>query len=234
MSGSDDEMVLYTAPTPNGWKVSIALEELALGYQVEQVRFEEEQQKTPGFLAMNPNGRIPVLRHAGRVLAESGAILWYLAERHGALLPSGEDRYEALQWLMFQMSGLGPMMGQAMYFLRIAQPQGYRDDFALRRYQDESIRLLGILDERLATRDYLCGEYSIVDIACFPYAAAWPWAGLDIERLGNLRRWIDGVAARPAVRRGLAVPVYRPEVFGLSPDMEEASAANAALYAPPG
>lgn len=204
------EITLYTAPTANGWKASIALEELGIDYDVEYLHFNKNEQKTPEFLKLNPNGRIPVIvdhDHDDFVLAESGAILLYLAERSGKLWPTEPRlRHQAMQWLMFQMSAVGPMLGQAMFFQRIAAPKGIVDEYAIERYVTESKRLLGVLNEALRDQEYLCGEYSMVDIATFP------WARVPVgqrrclgphppDRLARARRSPRGRTAR-AVRPG--------------------------------
>ena len=203
-------ITFYTAPTANGWKVSIALEELELDYKTEYLHFDKDEQKKPAFIALNPNGRIPVIvdhENDDYVLAESAAILLYFAERCGRLFPTEQEaRFEAMQWLMFQMSAVGPMMGQAMFFQRIVAPKGIVDEYAIERYVNESIRLLKVLDERLAERDYLCGEYSIVDIATFPWARAHRWANVDVSELSHLRAWLNRIESRDAVQRGLSVP----------------------------
>ena len=227
-------ITLYTAPTANGWKASIALEELELDYAVEYLRFENNDQKQPDFLKLNPNGRIPVIvdhENNDFVLAESGTILLYLAERTGKLFPTSmEKRYEAMQWLMFQMSALGPMMGQAMFFQRIAAPKGIVDEYAIERYVKESIRLLSILDQRLSDRDYVCNEYSMVDIAMFPWARAYRWANVDVSEFKNLQAWFDRIESRDAVQRGLAVPTGKPRVYYSEEDLAEATRRNAELY----
>lgn len=202
---------LYTAPTPNGWKASVALEELGLAYEVRPVNLGAHEQKEPWFLAINPNGRIPAIidRDEGDfAVFESGAILIYLAEKTGQLLPSDpKGRSRAIQWLMFQMGGVGPMMGQANVFLRYA-PE--KIEYAIQRYQRESRRLLEVLNGRLERHEYLAGDYSIADIANWCWAHTYEWSGVDIEGLDHLRRWIDAVAARPAVVRGKAVPGKMP------------------------
>lgn len=198
---------LYTAPTPNGQKISVALEELELPYAVHRIDLRAGEQKEPWFLAINPNGRIPAIvdRDAGDFpIFESGAILMWLADKAGRLLPTEPmARSEVVQWLFFQMAGVGPMMGQASVFYRYA-PKTI--DYAIQRYQKESRRLLSVLDARLEGREYLCGEYSIADIANFTWASGHAWPGVDITGLHNLKAWIDRIAARPAVVRGMAVP----------------------------
>lgn len=201
---------LFTAATPNGIKASIALEELALPYTVTPINLGEREQKQPWFLAINPNGRIPaIIDHDNDDFAvfESGAILIYLARRTGRLLPS-DPRGESLvmQWLMFQMGGLGPMMGQANVFYRYAEE---KIPYAINRYQREVRRLLEVLDRRLATEEYLAGAYSIADIATWSWAKSYEWSGVSILDLDHLQRWLEQIAARPAVQRGRAVPEKR-------------------------
>jgi GST-like protein len=202
---------LYTASTPNGWKVSVALEELALPYEVHPIDLGKLTQKEPWFLAINPNGRIPAIIDRDEenfAVFESGAILVYLAEKTGRLLPTDvRGRSQVMQWLMFQMGGVGPMMGQANVFHRYA-PE--KIPFAIERYQRESRRLLAVLDARLADHEYLAGDYSIADIANFCWARGHAWGGIDVSGLDHLARWITQLEARPAVQRGVAVP-KKPE-----------------------
>ena len=199
---------LFTAATPNGWKASIALEELELPYTVRALDlFGKAEQRQPWFLAINPNGRIPAIIDHGAddfVVFESGAILLYLAESAGRLLPTDpKGRSRVIQWLMFQMGGLGPMMGQANVFFRYAAE---KIPFAIGRYQRESRRLLEVLDDRLRDHEYLAGDYSIADIACWSWAHTHRWSGVDVDGLDALQRWMAAIAARPAVQRGRAVP----------------------------
>jgi GSH-dependent disulfide-bond oxidoreductase len=202
---------LYTSPTPNGYKISILLEELGLPYTLHAIDLSTGAQKEPWFLAINPNGRIPAIVDKGNgdfPVFESGAIMLYLAEKEGKLIPSDEKgRSRVVQWLMFQMGGLGPMMGQAnvfaRYFPEMIPP-------AIDRYRRESRRLLEVLDGRLADNEYLASDYSIADIANFCWARIHEWPGVSIDGLDHLRRWLDAIAARPAVQRGLQVPP-RPE-----------------------
>ena len=198
---------LYTAATPNGHKVSIALEELGVPYQVHALDLVAGDQKKPEYLEINPNGRIPAIvdRDNGDfAVFESGAILLYLAERHRALLPTDEKaRSQVVQWLMFQMGGLGPMMGQANVFVRYF-PE--RIQPAIERYQRESRRLLEVLDRHLEGREYLAGDYSIADIANFAWARIHDWPGVEIDGLDRLKAWLERIQARPAVQRGLNVP----------------------------
>ncbi|MEZ4364227.1 MAG: glutathione S-transferase N-terminal domain-containing protein [Kofleriaceae bacterium] len=198
---------LYTSPTPNGFKASIALEELKLPYTVFPINLGAQDQKTPEFLARNPNGRIPVIvdRDAEDfVVFESGAILVYLAEKTGQLMPRDvKGRSRVMQWLMFQMGGVGPMMGQANVFYRYF-PEKLQP--AIDRYQNESRRLFEVLETRLAQAEFLAGDYSIADIATWPWVRIHDWAGVSVEGLPNLNRWLTAIQERPAVQRGVAVP----------------------------
>jgi len=198
---------LYTAATPNGHKVSIALEELGLAYEVHALKLSEMQQKEPAFLKINPNGRIPAIVDRGAddfAVFESGAILVYLAEKTGRLMPADvKGRSLVMQWLMFQMGGVGPMMGQANVFYRYF-PEKIQP--AIDRYQRESRRLFEVLDTRLGEAEFLAGEYSIADIATWPWVRIYDWSGVSIEGLPHLQRWLGAIAARPAAERGLAVP----------------------------
>lgn len=198
---------LYTAPTPNGWKASIMLEETGLPYQVKSIDLAKLVQKEDWFLEINPNGRIPAIvdRDAGDfAVFESGAILIYLAEKSGRLLPPDpKGRSLALQWLMFQVGGVGPMQGQANVFFRYA-PE--KIPFAIERYRNETRRLYEVLDRRLGEAEHLAGDYSIADIATWPWVRTHGWSGVEVEGLPNLQRWIEAVGARPAVERGAAVP----------------------------
>jgi len=198
---------LYTAETPNGWKISITLEELALPYTVHALALSKNEQKAPEYLKINPNGRIPTIvdRDNGDfAVFESGAIMIYLAEKCGKLLPQDvKGRSLVIQWLMFQMGGIGPMMGQANVFLRYA-PE--RIPYAIDRYQREVRRLFGVLDGRLAQHEFLAGDYSIADIANWSWVSGYAWSGVTLEGLDHLQRWVDAIAARPAVKRGRAVP----------------------------
>jgi glutathione S-transferase len=199
---------LFTAATPNGWKVSITLEELGIEYRVRPISFEKKEQKEPWFLKINPNGRIPaVIDHDNGRFAvfESGAIMIYLAEAAGELLPSDvKGRSLVMQWLMFQMGSVGPMMGQANVFYRYA-PE--RIPYAIDRYHREVRRLFEVLNGRLADNEYLAGDYSIADIANYSWVRGYKWSGVEIEGLDHLRRWLDAIAERPAVQRGQDIPV---------------------------
>jgi GSH-dependent disulfide-bond oxidoreductase len=199
---------LYTSPTPNGWKASITLEELELPYEVHPIDLMAGDQKKPDYLAINPNGRIPTIvdRDAdGFAVFESGAIMIYLAEKAGRLLPrDAKGRSLVIQWLMFQMGGIGPMMGQANVFYRYF-PEKIQP--AIDRYQNESKRLFTVLDTRLRDNEYLAGAFSIADIANWAWVRTHRWSGVDVEDLPNLRRWMAALAARPACDRGVRVPV---------------------------
>ncbi len=210
---------LYTAATMNGYKPVIFLEEAGIPYDLTAIDFGKKEQKSPDYLKLNPNGRIPTIvdRSNGDFsVFESGAILWYLAEKYRVMLPTeAKARSETLQWLMFQMAGVGPMMGQAMYFQRIAAPNDHDEPFSIRRYVDESRRLLEVLDTRLAGREWLAGDdYSIADIATFPWARAYPWAKVSIDGLENLQAWFDRIDARPAVKKALTIPKSVPAFWG--------------------
>lgn len=204
---------LYTWSTPNGRKVSIMLEELALPYNVHAIDIGKGDQFEPGFVAISPNSKIPAIVDSdgpdGKPYAmfESGAILLYLAEKTGQLLPAPKSqRFEAIQWLMFQMGGVGPMFGQTHHFLRAApEPVPY----AIERYSKETRRLYGVLDRHLADKEWLGAEYSVADIATFPWTARHEWHKVDLAEYPNVKRWYDRIAARPAVQRGMKVPSAR-------------------------
>ena len=198
---------LYTSNTPNGYKVSIMLEELKLPYNVIAVDLVKKEQKKAGYVKLNPNGRIPTivdLENKNFVVFESGAILIYLAERTGKLLPEHpEKRSKVLQWLMFQMGGIGPMQGQAHVFYRYA-PE--KIEYAINRYQKETFRLYQVLDDQLKENEYLADDFSIADIATWPWVRRHRWAGVEIEKLFNLRRWMEILENRPAFQKGIEVP----------------------------
>jgi glutathione S-transferase/GST-like protein len=216
---------LYTAATPNGHKISIALEELELTYTLHALELSTNEQKQPWFLAINPNGRIPAIVDRAEdnfAVFESGAILIYLAEKTGELMPTDfKGRSKVLQWLMFQMGGVGPMMGQAnvfhRYFPEKIQP-------AIDRYQGESKRLFRVLDCHLADNEYLAGDYSIADIANWAWVHTHNWSGVSVDDLPNLQRWINAIAERPAVKRGVILP---PRVERTSPEELEKMAVEA-------
>jgi GSH-dependent disulfide-bond oxidoreductase len=195
---------LYTSATPNGWKASITLEELGVPYKLHAISLSKQEQKTPEFLKINPNGRIPAIVDDGFAVFESGAIMIYLAEKFGKLMPAdAKGRSRVIQWLMFQMGGVGPMQGQANVFFRYA-PE--KIPYAIERYQTETRRLYTVLDSRLADNEYLAGDYSIADIANWSWVSLYFWAGVSIDGLPHLQRWMKLVGDRPAVQRGIVIP----------------------------
>ena len=195
---------LYTAATPNGYKVSIMLEELGLKYNVHKINLSKNQQREKWFLNMNPNGRIPVLKFKEEIIFDSGAILFYLAEKYNRFLPSEKaKRIKVLQWLMFQISGIGPMQGQANVFHR------YLDEkipVAISRYQNECRRLYEVLNYQLEGRKWLCDDYSIADIANWCWVRVYFWAGINIDGLENLKDWMKHMEKRPACMKGVQIP----------------------------
>ena len=196
---------LYTAPTPNGYKASVTLEELGLEYTVHTVDLLAGAQKQPEFLALNPNGRIPVIVDDGFTVFESGALMIYLAEKTGRLLPADRQaRSRVIQWLMFQMGGLGPMMGQANVFHRYL-PE--KIPTAIDRYQAEVRRLLEVLDTQLADNEFLAGDFSIADIANWCWARTHRWSGVPIDGLTHVSRWLAQLAERPGCAKGVTVPI---------------------------
>ena len=202
---------LHTWNTPNGRKISVALEEMGLPYKVFPVNISKGEQMAPAFLAISPNNKIPAIvdpdgPDGKRVsVFESGAILVYLSGKTGKFLPASvRGKYEALQWLMFQMGGVGPMFGQTHHFLRVApEPVPY----AIERYSKETRRLYAVLEQRLADTPFLATEYSIADIATYPWVARHEWHKVDLADFPNVKRWYDTIGRRPAVVRGMAVPV---------------------------
>jgi GST-like protein len=200
----------YTWTTPNGRKVSIMLEETGLPYRVHAIDISKGDQFKPEYIAINPNSKIPAIVDPdgpdGKPIAvfESGAILIWLAEKTGQFLgPDQRRRSEALQWLMFQMGGVGPIFGQAHHFRKFApEPVPY----AIERYTKEAQRLYGVLDRRLGEAAYLAGDYSIADMATYPWVARHEWQGVSLDEHGNVKRWFEAIGARPAVQRGMAVP----------------------------
>ncbi len=203
-------IALYTFGTPNGRKASIGLEEMGLAYDMRVIDIMKGDQFTPEYLAINPNGKIPAIVDSegpdGKPFAvfESGAILIYLAEKTGAFLPrDSRGRSVVMQWLMFQMGGVGPMFGQAHHFRRFAPEQ---IPYAVERYTKETRRLYSVLDRRLGEVEYMAGAYSIADMATYPWTARHGWQGVELTEFPNVKRWFDSVAGRPAVQRGMAVP----------------------------
>ena len=200
---------LYTWGTPNGKKVSIMLEEVGIPYEVHPISLQKGDQFTPEYLAINPNNKIPSIIDTDGpggqplTLFESGAILMYLAEKTGKLFPQDmRKRYEVIQWLMFQMGGVGPMFGQANFFFRLSESVPY----AIERYHKEALRLYKVLDQQLGKKDYLAGEYSIADIATYPWVWRHEMHQVNLEEFLNVKRWYDAISARPAVQRGMQIP----------------------------
>ncbi len=215
-------ITLYTAATPNGWKASVTLEELGLDYQLNAIDLGTGEQKRPEYLRVNPNGRIPAIvdHDAGDfAVFESGAVMIYLAEKAGRLLPSDAKRRSmALQWLMFQIGGVGPMMGQANVFFR------YWDDklpAVIARYQNEARRLFEVLNGRLGEVEWLAAEFSIADLANWCWVRTHPWSGVSIEGLDHLARWLAALEARPACQRGVRVPTDMEMLTKGTPDDAE-------------
>ncbi|MBF2028352.1 MAG: glutathione S-transferase N-terminal domain-containing protein [Oscillatoriales cyanobacterium C42_A2020_001] len=198
---------LYTFTTPNGRKASIMLEEVGLPYTVHVIDITKGDQFAPEFVAINPNSKIPAIvdQDTGMTVFESGAILICLAEKTGKFLPTEPvKRFQVLEWLMFQMGGVGPMFGQLNHFKRFA-PE--KIPYAIDRYEKETLRLYSVMDKRLAANEYLAGDYSIADIATFPWVAAYPFQGLTLDNHPHLKRWYEGLSVRPAVEKGMKVPV---------------------------
>jgi len=225
---------LYTAPTSNGWKPIIFLEEAGIKYDITSIDFAKKEQKAPEYLKLNPNGRIPTIIDRSNnnfVVFESGAILWYLAEKYNRFLPkNSDDKSLTLQWLMFQMANIGPMMGQAMYFQRIAAKLGEQHPFAIKRYVKESRRLMEILNTHLKGRQYLVAdEYTVADIATYPWARAYYWAKLSVDGLPYLNAWFDRIDAREATQRALEIPEPFWAFFGKG-DIEELERENAERF----
>ena len=203
---------LYTWGTPNGRKVSIALEELAVDYKVKAINITKDEQFAPDFLAISPNNKIPALvdTKANFALMESGAILIYLADKVGELLPpSGEERYEVLQWLMMQMGAVGPMLGQTHHFVKFNKG---KSAYAEERYSSETNRIYGVLDKQLSTSQFLTKSFSIADIATWPWISRFEWQEIDFSKYPNLLRWYLEIADRPATQRGYDVPQTGAEI----------------------
>ncbi len=197
---------LYTFRTPNGRKISIMLEELGLPYTVHSINIFNGDQFSPEFVAINPNSKIPAIvdRDTEMTVFESGAILIYLAEKSGQFLPKAQKaKFNVLQWLMFQMGSVGPMFGQLNHFRKAAPEQ---IPYAINRYETETLRLYGVMDQQLNDQEFLCGDYSIADIAIFPWVAIYNFQGLTLDNHPNLKRWVEMIEQRPAVQRGMKVP----------------------------
>ena len=196
---------LYTWPTPNGRKVSIALEEFGLEYAAHAVNLQKDEQFAPEFLAISPNNKIPAIvdRSNGQAVMESGAILIYLAEKCDQFW--GENRYQTLQWLMLQMGGIGPMLGQVHYFKKYNSGKSV---YAEERFYQEAQRLYGVLDQRLGDAEYLAGEYSIADMATWPWISRFEWQQIPLTEYPNVKRWYTQIANRAAVQKGYDVPMF--------------------------
>jgi len=196
---------LYTWPTPNGRKVSIALEEFGLEYVAHTVNLQKDEQFAPEFLAISPNNKIPAIvdRSNGQAVMESGAILIYLAEKCDQFW--GENRYDTLQWLMLQMGGIGPMLGQVHYFKKYNSGKSV---YAEERFYQEAQRLYGVLDQRLGDAEYLAGEYSIADMATWPWISRFEWQQIPLTEYPNVKRWYTQIANRAAVQKGYDVPMF--------------------------
>ena len=203
---------LYTWPTPNGRKISIMLEEVGLPYKSISINIAKDEQFESGFLKISPNNKIPAIvdHDEGISLMESGAILIYLAEKSGKLLPTDRNnKYRVLEWLMLQMGGIGPMLGQTHHF--VFYNEG-KSPYAEERYLNETARLYGVLERRLSEEQYLAGNYSIADIATWPWIARYPRQRMNLNDYPNLMRWYKEIAARPAVQRGYDIPEQAEEI----------------------
>ena len=203
---------LYTWTTPNGRKVSILLEELGIDYNVHSINIGKDEQHSPAFLKISPNNKIPAIvdHDTGVSLMESGAIMVYLAEKHGRFLPEGQAaRAEVMQWLMWQMGGFGPMAGQAHHFLHFNPGKAA---YAEERFGAEVKRLYSVLDKQLEGRDHICGEYSIADMACWPWVSRYEWQQIDLADYPNVRAWYQRLRAREAVQKGYHVPKVMGEI----------------------
>ncbi len=203
---------LHTWTTPNGRKISIMLEELGVDYTAHAIDIGKDEQFAPEFLAISPNNKIPAIydHETGQSVMESGAILIYLAEKYGKFLPTdAADRTKAMEWLMWQMAGFGPMLGQTHHF---AKYNPGVSEYAEERFKAESKRLYGVLDKQLEGQDYIVGDYSIVDMACWPWASRYEWQQVDLVKFPNVRAWYQRIAERPAVQRGYHVPMKVNEI----------------------
>jgi GST-like protein len=202
---------LYTWTTPNGRKVSILLEELGVPYTAHPVDISKDEQFEPAFLAFSPNNRIPAIidREGGVEMMESGAIMIYLAEKYGKFIDVGEGRLRVIEWLMWQMGGVGPMLGQTHHFVKYNPGKA---PYAEERYSKETRRLYGVLDRRLEGRTFMAGEYSIADMATWPWISRFEWQQIDLNEFPNVREWYLRIAERPAVQRGYQVPKFVTDV----------------------
>ncbi|MEP1443056.1 MAG: glutathione S-transferase N-terminal domain-containing protein [Hyphomicrobiales bacterium] len=203
---------LYTWTTPNGRKVSILLEELGVPYTAHPINIGEDDQFKPAFLEISPNNKIPAIvdQDNGMKLMESGAIMMYLADKYGKFLPKeGEARWRVIEWLMWQKAGFGPMLGQGHHFSHFNPG---KSEYAADRFRTEAERLYGVLDKQLEGQDYICGDYSIADMACWPWASRYEWHKIDITKYPNVRAWYNRLLERPAVQKGYHVPKVMGEI----------------------
>ncbi len=232
---SQPDIHLYTAATMNGYKPVIFLEEAGVPYELTFINFAQQEQKAPDYLALNPNGKIPTIfdRSENRAIFVSGAILWHLAEKYGQFLPEDRvKRSEVMQWLLFQVGHVGPMMGQAMYFQHIAAPNGHEEPFSITRYVTESRRLLEVLNTRLEGRAWLAADhYTIADMMMFPWARAHVWAKVSVDGLDHLKAWFDRIDARPAVQKALTIPKANPQFWDATVTDSNFAQENAARFA---
>ena len=233
-------MELWTTATPNGWKISIMIEELREagielpGFSVRTINIMKGEQFTAEFTAANPNQKIPVLIDDGRPIMESGAILQYLGEKfpNAGLLPEGPARWDVLQWLYWQVANVGPVFGNKLSYTRyMPDVEDLKKSHPLERFGKEARRLSGVLDDQLEGRDYVCGEFSIADIALYPWIRGWKWSKVDITDRPNVMAWVERVRARPGVGRGLAYGVPKEEVDQWSDDTKARYARGGATMA---
>ncbi len=233
-------MELWTTATPNGWKISIMIEELLEagfelpGFSVRTINIMKGEQFTAEFTAVNPNQKIPVLIDDGRPIMESGAILHYLGEKfpNAGLLPEGPARWDVLQWLYWQVANVGPVFGNKLSYTRyMPDVEDLKKSHPLERFGKEARRLSGVLDDQLEGRDYVCGEFSIADIALYPWIRGWKWSKVDITDRPNVMAWVERVRARPGVGRGLAYGVPKEEVDQWSADTKARYARGGATMA---
>jgi len=204
---------LYTWTTPNGRKISILLEELGLEYSVHSINITEGEQNSEEFLKISPNNKIPAIvdHDTGITLMESGAIMLYLAEKSGKFMPTSvKERWEVTEWLMWQMGGLGPMLGQVHHFTKFNPGKA---PYAQDRYLAEAMRIYGVLDKRLEGQNYIVGnEYSIADMAIWPWVSRFEWQTIDLDKFPNVKRWYKSIAARPAVQKGYHIPKFTQDI----------------------
>lgn len=226
---------LYTAATMNGYKPVIFLEEAGIPYDLTFIDFSKQEQKSPDYLLLNPNGKIPTIvdRNEDRAIFESGAILWHLANKYDKFLPQDPvQQSEVMQWMLFQVGHIGPMMGQAMYFQHIAAPNGHEEPFSIKRYVDESRRLLEVMNTRLDGREWIAADqYTIADMMLYPWARAYVWARVEVADLPHLKAWFERIDQRPAVQKALTIPKANPQFWDAKADATEFSKENAARFA---